>query len=214
MSERPIIFSGPMVRTLLEGRKWQTRRVVKGRALDWLDSFAPDFVADPGNMLSPYGYPGDHLWVRETWGALFTDPPGTPGGRKPQPGDDVRYRADPGADYQWRDGSLPWRPSIHMPRWACRIHLQITGLRIERLQSITPDDAQAEGLWRGKARRHLFWLNVTHCRLFEGMPHHAVFAQLWDDLNADRGHGWSTNPWVWVISFEPLVVAPTPAGPA
>jgi hypothetical protein len=133
MRERPIIFSGPMVRavTRLEDPKTQTRRPVTGAALEWCDQFVSEFICDPKNGLSPYGYPGDRLWVRET--TFFCN------------GDDSwLYRAD-GVDLRKDVGTLftnrlKWTPSIHMPRKACRLHLEVTGLRVERLLAISVDD--------------------------------------------------------------------------
>jgi hypothetical protein len=169
--ERPIIFSGPMVRALLEGRKTQTRRVVKGMALDWLDDagFTPEFVANPANRLCPYGVPGDRLWVRETWATWMHAPclPGGMGGALSRDPDDWLYKA---TEPEWaamladratlraynvsrEDGSTGnyvVRPSIHMPRWASRLTLEITEVRVERLQDISEADAIAEGLYRSK----------------------------------------------------------------
>lgn len=175
MTERPILFSAPMVRALLDGTKTQTRRVVKNPALLWLEQFEPKYVALPGNHLSPYGYAGDRLWVRETWGVLF---------------DDAADRDDPtwwAADYA--PGELDqqarprrWRPSIHMPRWRSRIDLDVTGVRIERLQDISYDDAVAEGI------AHDYPKAV------------AQYRDLWEDING--AGSWATNPWVWVIEFR------------
>lgn len=142
-AERPILFSGPMVRALLDGRKTQTRRIVKGAALYYLEDeaaaeileseLASEFVADPDNGLCPYGTPGDTLWVRETF-----CPADTRSG--------FAYCADTplGSDQR----GMGWRPSIHMPRGASRLTLTITEVRVERLQDITEADAIAEGLYR------------------------------------------------------------------
>lgn len=183
MRERPILFSGPMVRAILDGTKTQTRRVAMHtvcgvRVARLAYDPAPDVCA------CPYGVPGDRLWVRETFAPFST------GG--------AVYRADkprfsPGA-HEVVGGS--WHPSIHMPRWASRLSLEVTGVRVERLQDISEADAIAEG-----------------CHDSDGAPTQELsgtargaFALLWDDLNADRGYGWDANPWVWVVEFRKVEV--------
>jgi hypothetical protein len=130
----------------------------------------------------PYGVPGDLLWVRETWSYV------TLAQNERQPGDKwdpqlnmpvrMLYKAD--ADAEGWAIAAAWSPSIFMPRWASRLTLRIESVRVERLQEITSDDIAAEGLDIGD---------------------YGSFAALWDKLNAKRGYGWETNPWVWVISF-------------
>lgn len=171
MKERPILFSGPMVRAILEGRKTQTRRVVKPQ---------PAHIAGIGTVLNidtitgkacPYGKPGDRLWVRETWDGVRLD-----GG-----GALVSYRAD-GDKPVTDDGR--WHPSIHMPRWASRITLEVVSVRVERLQEISEEDAMAEG--------------VALAENYRGPVAH--FASLWEQIN---GLGsWNANPWVWVVEFR------------
>lgn len=203
MKERPILFSAEMVRAILDGRKTQTRRVVKGMALDWLQPgmFSPKFVADPANYLSPYGYAGDRLWVRETWqivyermdGQRFTYP--IEGARQRW----IEYAASP------RDEHEPpkWRPSIFMPREFSRITLEVVNVRVERVQEISREDAKAEGvsnLWRWDQAR-----NEKHPEHFvRGVlnPFVANYSMLWDEINGKRGFGWDVNPWVWVIEFR------------
>lgn len=185
MRERPILFSGPMVRAILDGRKTQTRRVVKkvGR-----DNCLPDrrvksafgavvHVKDAAE-LCPYGQPGDRLWVRETWQ------------RKSGGEQMARYRADFDGmlDRALRE-SFTWKPSIHMPRWASRISLEITAVRAERLQACSEDDAVAEG-------------QARHNKPPESVSTVEMFAGSWDKLNAERGFGWAENPWVWVLTFK------------
>jgi len=164
MRERPILFSGPIVRALLDGRKTQTRRVVKpqppaGCEYTGCDSgrFALCFAEGTGGsgnpvcvpprpnhqthqLACPFGVPGDRLWVRETWQRI--------GGVEGTPEHTV-YRANGGdfSDYSTEDGDpFRWRPSIHMPRAASRITLEITDVRVERLQAISEEDARAEGV--------------------------------------------------------------------
>lgn len=160
--EHPILFSGQMVNAILTGKKTQTRRVIKPQSL--LDNHTRVDAC----YKCPYGAPGDLLWVRETFDVRTVA------------GDTVVfYRADCGSD---GDGAK-WKPSIFMPRALSRISLKITDVRVERLQEMKREEAEAEGigdspLWR------------------------PAFKQLWDAINAKRGHSWDSNPWVWVIKFE------------
>jgi hypothetical protein len=199
MKERPILFSAPMVRALLDGSKTQTRRAVKGEMLSNLGDLphVPDWITADVPRLCPYGQPGDRLWVRETWrhtaGSL----------------DEARALTEDiasGTAVDWRatyiercikelgfsreeaeqaDSFETWRPSIHMPRWASRILLEVVSVRVERLQSCSDSDARAEGIVAS-----------------EFDPSSPVFryACLWDDING-RG-SWNANPWVWVVEFR------------
>lgn len=228
MKEHPIIFSGEMVRAILEGRKTQTRRVVKPQpteaGLEWKTACGGEFAAWEDSLLlldeysedggpcqrtCPYGKPGDRLWVRETHAFLWPEscPDGVVweevSGREVPIEDedcDVEYRADTGNPYpgQWpRDEAAgnpeapKWRPSIYMPRWASRINLTVTDVRVERVQDITTDGMRDEGL-RPDSEASLLWReNLTD-----------KWIELWDSINAQRGLGWDVNPWVWVITFE------------
>lgn len=179
MKERPILFSGPMVRAILAGRKTMTRRVMKPQP-DYelvrpvVDRKTGEVHAycdpEPTGLKCPYGVPGDRLWVRECWGPCE-------GG--------VCYRADEGPKVVPDDGR--WHPSIHMPRWASRITLEVTDVRVERVQDITPAACASEG----------FDFVVT-----DGLMPRGQFAKLWDALNSKRGFGWEANPWVWVVDFR------------
>lgn len=202
MNEKPILFNRGMVRAILEGRKTQTRRVVKGEALRWLEQFNPEFVADPDNSLSPYGYTGDQLWVRETWSTSGSFDGIKPSELMSDPAfskDDIRYRAA----VMRADPYYKWRPSIFMPRWASRISLTINNLRVERLNQITNDDAIAEGL-HDVELISVTDPNDTRKLIMEPCSGFALqeFEQLWESINGKRGYGWETNPWVWVIEFE------------
>lgn len=204
--ERPILFSGPMVRAILDGEKTQTRRVVKGTALEWLapSMFTPAFVAARENGLSPYGAVGDRLWVRETWGTPDADHPLAVGGRKPTSGDRMLYRANEADDYQWglgkqSQGGFVWRPSIFMPRWASRITLEITDVRVERLTDISEEDARAEGCPLTHDGKHY---DPPASDPWQGYGR-ASFCLLWDKINAKRAP-WDSNPWVWVVTFQRL----------
>lgn len=205
--EHPILFSGPMMRAVLEGRKTQTRRVVKGTALGWLapNMFDPSFVASPENNLCPYGQPGDLLWVRETWGAW----PSLSGGIELE---SLRFRAD--GEYQNEYNAWQWRPSIHMPRSVCRLTLRITEERVQRVQEITEEEAKAEGVEKGAEPLHLSEQGaiaegengIRVAQLIANPPvvvsYRIGFRKTWDSINAKRGYSWDSNPWVWAISFE------------
>lgn len=178
MRERPILFSGPMVRAILEGRKTQTRRVAM---VTRCGVRVPALGCDPAPDAArcPYGVPGDRLWVRETWYDNLT-------ARSPEQRasrEEVYYRADGLPEFEGEESEIRWRPSIHMPRWTSRLTLTITDVRVERLQDITEADAQAEGIetYAGYARER--------------------FRDLWNNLNRSRGFGWDVNPWVWAIGF-------------
>lgn len=216
MTDRPILFSAPMVRALLAGTKTQTRRAVKGWPLEWLvpGMFTPEYVADPANAACPYGVSGDRLWVREAhW--FFQDEHDPVTGYTPPvlTTEDVEYRAD---GESTRHG---WRPSIHMPRWASRITLNITGVRVERLQAITEDDARAEGC---HGPEDDVANNLPNCHRCAGTGLYTAFAAnggampdtecdlcdtpakrfrlLWGSING--AESWDANPWVWVLEFE------------
>ena len=197
MKERPILFSGPMVREILAGRKTQTRRVLtvpwKGRArcqpydpyftdtdgrLFWEDEYG-DWNDYEKTKRCPYGIPGDRLWVKETW--LLVDDMN--GNRQ------IHYQADN------EDIPGPWKPSIFMPRWASRITLEITNVRVERLQGITEEDAIQEGC----GAKHNFGDGSAK----------TGFAMLWDSINGKK-YPWESNPWVWCIEFK-RVLCPNPS---
>lgn len=211
MNEHPILFSGEMVRAIRDGRKTQTRRVIKpqpkdavemtvaypdgdGNFIFWSDDYPAldEFTlkAYPkGNgrgFKCPYGKPGDRLWVRETFSHDASDK----GNQKR-----VSYKADgSGIRTSVRDFDtgeryeLPWRPSIHMPRWASRLTLEVIVVRVERLNDISEEDARAEG--------------VQPNQLTTIQPYRAAFCGLWDSINEKRGYGWLDNPWVWVVEFK------------
>jgi hypothetical protein len=188
--EHPILFSGPMVRAILDGRKTQTRRVV-------LRPERYERIRDC-SFASPYGVPGDRLWVRETW---FPDPPidGTwPGDAawnhdRTIEGVPAKYRSPKHCIFaaSWDGIPLAWRPSIHMPRWASRLALEVTEVRVQRLQEITEEDAQAEG----------FRDRYDAAPTGEKDTAAEVFREAWDEINGKRGP-WASNPWVWAISFR------------
>lgn len=224
MSERPILFSGPMVRAVLDDSKTQTRRIVKpqpigrpwfweGDSVDpepqWFDGYergrAPcgagiEDINKP--IRCPYGQPGDRLWVRETWDW-----------RDWSWNKDCRVRIAYAADGEQADKTSPvgwrptiynyerWRPSIHMPRWASRITLEVLGVRVERLQDISEEDARAEGVesW-AKSDAGLATLSAVGFAV-PSAPRF-LFQLLWISINGQDS--WDANPWVWVVEFRRL----------
>lgn len=213
MRERPILFNGAMVRAILAGQKTQTRRAVKGIALDWLGKaqFTPEYVANPGNDLCPFGHPGDRLWVRETWRPETIHSCAMDNCDCDSVG--VSYAADgewiphtwqnpPPDDWYMPEAAARGNvPSIHMPRWACRLVLEIIAVRIERLQDISEADAIAEGA----DENVLPDIRLPRIHPRAGLPMayadcREVFADLWDTTG---GH-WDRNTWVWVIEFNKI----------
>lgn len=178
MKERPIIFSDEMVSAILEGRKSQTRRVAKLN----------------GDRCH-FGQVGDWLWVKETWAESVPDAQwgDMNGGGEPTP----IYRAD----NRW-DG-VTWRSPIFMPRYESRITLEIVSVRVERVQDISEADAIAEGIDE--------WEEMFRCGTDSDpcwtRDARLAYAWLWDSINAKRGFGWDTNPWVWVVEFKPARAA-------
>ena len=221
MKEKPIIFSADMVKTILDGKKTMTRRVVKSDFINnykhahiikqssdksregkayFYDKPVGGMVLSSQLVSNPYGKVGDHLWVRETWIQGYDDP------LIESEGDDenavsIIYKADGKEEYRtcsaetaenWGNFSadsemVGFKSPIHMPRWASRLLLEITDIRIERLQDITEADAIKEGLGSGILR---------DCKV-------PKFSSLWDSLyQDDEPKQWKNNPWVWVIEFK------------
>lgn len=216
--ERPILFSGPMVRAILDGSKTMTRRVVKpqpdnpetfgispvwGYGVHSKGEHAGHYCVHAATNVggrrvdrfirSPYGKPGDRLWVRETWFGNY------PGGDEPET---FHYAAT--EDFSINGRSV-WRSGIIMPRKASRLTLEITDVRVERLQAISEDDACDEGLE-----------GIVNDPALDGygewskpdvITAREQFRELWDSINAKRHGGscaWKNNPWVWVIAFRRL----------
>lgn len=249
VKERPILFSAPMVRAILDGRKTQTRRVVKyprstgafvcvncgGGWWPYVSIDGESLIDRNGNespMGCPFGKVGDRLWVRETFAIendreyvyesfhkLPTDgrPIRTIGAEDEDEDDDLhhlipRYRAtEPDTILEIREvdsddpfDQMVWTPSIHMPRWASRITLEITDVRVQRLQEISEEDAKAEGSYldrcscmpRSEDRSPLrasFQLEWCHV-------HGQEFSYLWKSINGKES--WDANPWVWALTFK------------
>ncbi len=192
-----MLFSGPMVRAILDGRKTMTRRVVKQRDLDAMEGkMLADYEA---HNWCTYGRIGDRLWVRETWRPAYdadlfccVEYRADAAKIKPPMGALTEDQGHRFADDCPDDSGLHmhWRPSIFMPRWASRITLEVTAVRVERVQDITTEDATAEGVCE---------FNDCHAP----MLHVSLFGELWDSINGKRkGCAWADNPWVWVVSFR------------
>ncbi|HBX7664225.1 hypothetical protein POV08_17110 [Klebsiella pneumoniae] len=217
MKERGMIFNGEMVRALLDGRKTQTRRIIKDCTVgrDPISKFIkigkkfigcyPEDVPELIRECCPYGVPGDRIWVRETWAEAGASAPDLKLYRANYPEHVPSiYENVPPAE------EIRWTPSIHMPRTASRILLEITDVRVERLNAISPEDAESEGLER---------TNFTGFGDEPGLPSYPepdvyfdplkkqwkeyppeAFAGLWESIyGADS---WQANPWVWVIEFK------------
>ena len=251
MKERPILFSGAMVRAILDGNKTQTRRVVTpmppantdrfwwhgGIDNHWYGMDDKTGCTSTKYMNCPYGELGDRLWVREAWriGGWRDDGMRVAIDYAASPelaetpwinlcgeayskliSNQVNRLMDHGVmpqdgNFNWRHGEcpLPFRPSIHMPRWASRITLEVTGIRVQRLQDITEDDAAAEGVEHSGVKYDISpWKNYA----LKGWEPHAMnhscalasFVSLWDSIYKRRGMGWEVNPWVWAVAFKRL----------
>ncbi len=214
MKEYPILFNAEMVRAILEGRKTQTRRVIKpqppsdSNRIGWHESRGiwRNTQSAPGERYkSPYGVPGDQLWVREAWRVRgkHTDIYSIP-----------EICANRTHFQVWHQATLTWndedygklRPSIYMPRWASRINLLVKDIRVERVQDISEEDVDMEGVFNKSG------LHLADCHYQIYHPDQRCdcgdksvqeeFAILWDSINAKRGFGWDVNPWVWVVEFE------------
>lgn len=200
--ERPILFADAMARAVFRGKKSQTRRLVKTELEYDGGAYWQDKNGDlrPIESACPYGAPGDRLWVRETWSRDGCQH------KCGHLGCHTIYRAD-SIDAIGAYGCVKWKPSIHMPRWASRIDLEVTGVRVERLQGISEADAVEEGIREEGSGcicpPEKFEDGVRYCgacglRIVDWVDE---FAQLWDSINGARA-SWASNPWVWVVEFK------------
>jgi hypothetical protein len=229
MKERPILFSSPMVRAILDSRKTQTRRAVKpqpivhtngsiewhsprydnGDGVNYFHTFELQGLMKDWVKTCPYGVPGDRLWVRETFYCDYVfagdhakscvgcvNCKHTDDDRIKQWREELYYRADvPSGKFEdagyWSEPGSYWKPSIFMPRWASRITLEITDVRVQRLQEISEEDAKAEGC---------FGVSVHESYPFTCRED---YQQLWNEINGKKAP-WASNPWVWAVSFRRL----------
>jgi len=178
MKEKSIICNAENVYAILAGKKTQTRRVVKNAPADMNAGIYPAWPEHDGLPPSQYGYPGDRLWVRETFSPDYF------GIHRPG------YKADWGRTAAEYIPEPKWRPSIHMPRWASRITLEIMQVRVERLQDITDNDVYAEGI-----------PSTASDMMGEAC---LDFRAAWDTIYSKLGFPWASNPFVWVIEFRRL----------
>jgi hypothetical protein len=230
MTERGILFSAPMVRALLDGSKTQTRRIVKqngqsGNAVythpiwEVRPTAEPRFARHshdfwrPGAERAysalppcPYGQPGDRLWVRETWADLEQLSEGNFQRQAIYRADDIERYGDEDEFVDVTAPDMRWRPSIHMPRWASRILLEIVAVRVERLQDISREDAIAEGIERvennygnGPAYCDYGMANMDDTAEWFNSPIHS-YQSLWEAING--AGNWDANPWAWVVEFR------------
>jgi hypothetical protein len=198
MKERPILFKAEMVRAILDGRKTQTRRLVKhvamlGDSKGWCaaaQAQEPGWVHIVGDYrrFCPHGQPGDRLWVKETFRLSTTNDCACYEPCNCKVGTPI-YRAD----FNCSDDEGPWKPSIFMPRWASRITLEIVNVRVERLNAITEEDAQAEGCEPEDG------CYTSDFALHGYVP---AYRTLWESINGIGS--WAINPFVWVIEFKKL----------
>lgn len=237
VKERPIIFSGEMVKAILDGKKTMTRRAVKTQPRDECTEIATSACFGHVEYRStsedrqtqsilakikcPYGKIGDRLWVRETWIQGYDDP------LIESEGDDenavsIIYKADGKEEYRtcsaetaenWGDFSadsemVGFKSPIHMPRWASRILLEITDIRVERLNDISEADCEKEGFRFYPLSRICFKpCSTKHPSGHGSNNYKSIFGEYWDTLNAKKGYPWSSNPWVWVVEFKVVEVA-------
>lgn len=204
----PILFSTTMVQAILDGTKTQTRRVVKGEALDWIDNarFEPSFVAMKENKLSKAQI-GDVFWVRETWAEV-----GNFACSEFANSEVIGYRTQDAVFYEtkkpldtfaWNWDKIKWKPSIFMPKDVCRIFLEVTNVRVEQLQDISVEDAKNEGIigiYNKRPKNHNdCWLDYTHGHRGFESPIKSFFS-LWESINGRESL--DSNPWVWVYDFK------------
>lgn len=225
MKERPILFKPELVTKILKGEKTQTRRVVLPtmskpkvaplymepliidgeREIDkqsrpcWIGRHF-QYPTQEKWFSCPYGKAGDRLWVREAWAKV----PRTAYSQSP----DVWQALNPDNDHDaavykagWIRSEPSWKPSIHMPKWACRLRLKIKSIRVERIQAISAADCQAEGIsvYQGDELIPAGTNKLTDAIYID------QFIKLWESVNGSRGFGWDVNPWCWVVEFSPVV---------
>lgn len=211
--DRPILFSTPMVEAILDGRKTQTRRT---RGLEEINKNPDDwhfagiyYVTDCDELGAtfqnceefartkcPYGKPGDRLWVRETWQITnFLHPSDENYGY-------IYKASENGKDWQENTEEWKWKPSIHMPKAAARIWLEVTDIRVERLQDISKEDAKAEGVEPVADGYKNYMPKLSSTSQFCWPTAYHSFQSLWESING--AESWDRNPWLWVVKFKVL----------
>ena len=209
MKEHPILFSPAMIKAIFDGRKTQTRRVIRKQPTEPYQSIVKCPQSKSGFAYA-YNEPGWCSCVPVQWcpcqkGDLLRETTCIAPKRFATPDDScisdldgdlryVSYKADGHSEEAMREYGLKWTPSIHVPKWAARIWLKVKDIRVERLQDIAEQDAKAEGL--NSFMPYYDSENST------GNGFINAFANLWDSINKSSGYGWDTNPWVWVVEFE------------
>lgn len=213
MKSTGLLFKGPMVRAILDGRKTQTRRIVKPQPpsaathagvflggnhdgqWSWMDGDPRDFetwgMVDAPDFRCPYGVPGDEIWVRETWRARekYDRKPNA----GPNPGSKICYEADAPFEEGLDVGRK--RSALFLPRWATRIVRTLTDVRIERVQGISAEDALAEGVDGVTIEGRAYTIGAKSDLILG-------YQQLWDSINLARGFGWDSNPFVYVLEWR------------
>lgn len=228
MRERPILFNADMVRAVLDGRKTQTRRIIQERHLysggrtagNWPVHMPEGEEGEKARIWaegnSPFGAVGDRLWVRETWSDVNLEGASAVAYRADEglrcltndndDGDEDDPRIEKYSFANWYPDLISgtegiWRPSIHMPRWASRITLEITGVRVERMYDISEADARAEGV---EQLRGGFWRHYQPGWTQHQLSARGSFVTLWKSIYGEES--WQANPWVWVIEFKRVEV--------
>ena len=197
--EIPLLMSGSLVRATLAGQKTQTRRPIKREnkpdpGCEWAECLCREIdPSDTPCCTCEARFPGiasagDRLWVRETWTAAMHEPTGPA---------DCLYRADDNGGVEDL-AEAKWTPSIHMPRWACRLVLPLVSVRVERVQDITEEDAKAEGLRRTENG----WTDGANG--YDATSARMAFRELWESIYGEAS--WDENPWVWVAEWKDIEV--------
>lgn len=207
MRELPILFNTPMVQAILDMRKTQTRRIIKPQPVWMADPNIPFKTSDanPKGIIKSSYQIRDMLYVRETWQSFFPEEVTENHQQGPKSFSGIPAESAKGHYmyfYYKADGEIEnalWRPSIHMPKEAARIWLEVTDVRAERVQEITDEDAMAEGI----ESLYGAWRDYKEVGTWHTSPR-ASFSTLWDSIYQKQGHGWGANPWVWVYEFKRL----------
>jgi hypothetical protein len=210
MKETGVIFTADSIRAMLreDNPKTQTRRVARPFAdnvqiVSWKPTAYLPGKPEGWVVPSPYGVPGDRIWCKETWAALslYHDPL-TRKTRACEGFCIIARRADH-VDPRGDGKPLEWRSPIFMPKWASRITLELTEVRVQRLQEISYEDAKAEGLtFDGPRMMSLYGADNERRKAIYDIHGRLAYQPLWDSLNAKRGYPWDSNPWVWAYTFK------------